>query len=137
MLYIFSTTLLHFSLKYIVSYYMYLNHKQQSRRLPVCFLFYQALNTTNMWVLTNGLDGGISRIVGDAIHNEHERRSILLSRANTAYGKITHSAHVEELTKLTVIGVVPKSALTYGADIATNVSTSHVLNGMDLSKRDT
>nr|XP_022305861.1 transient receptor potential cation channel subfamily M member 1-like [Crassostrea virginica] len=80
----------------------------------------QALNTTNMWVLTNGLDGGISRIVGDAIHNEHERRSILLSRANTAYGKITHSAHVEELTKLTVIGVVPKSALTYGADIATN-----------------
>lgn len=79
----------------------------------------QALNTTNMWVLTNGLDGGISRIVGDAIHNEHERRSILLSRANTAYGKIANSAHVEELTKLTVIGIVPKSTLSYGKDIAT------------------
>lgn len=75
-----------------------------------------------MWVLTNGLDGGISRIVGDAIHNEHERRSILLSRANTAYGKIANSAHVEELTKLTVVGIVPKSTLSYGEDIATNVS---------------
>ncbi|XP_055996761.1 transient receptor potential cation channel subfamily M member-like 2 [Ostrea edulis] len=80
----------------------------------------QALNTTNMWVLTSGLDGGISRIVGDAIHNEHERRSILMSRANTAYGKIANSSHVEELTKLTIIGIVPKSALTYGNDIATN-----------------
>ncbi|XP_061181386.1 transient receptor potential cation channel subfamily M member-like 2 [Saccostrea echinata] len=80
----------------------------------------QALNTTNMWVLTNGLDGGISRIVGDAIHNEHERRYILLSRANTTYGKIANSAHVDELTKLTVIGIVPKSSLCYGNEIATN-----------------
>ncbi|XP_062585972.1 transient receptor potential cation channel subfamily M member 3-like [Saccostrea cucullata] len=80
----------------------------------------QALNTTNMWVLTNGLDGGISRIVGDALHNEHERRYILLSRANTTYGKIANSAHVDELTKLTVIGIVRKNALSYGSDIATN-----------------
>lgn len=80
-----------------------------------------------MWVFINGLDGGIFRIVGDVIYNEYERRLILLFRVNIAYGKIVNFVYVEELIKLTVIGIVSKSIFFYGKDIVIIVSKYCVL----------
>ncbi|XP_061181423.1 transient receptor potential cation channel subfamily M member 1-like [Saccostrea echinata] len=71
----------------------------------------QAMNSTNMWVLTNGLDGGIAKIVGDAVRFERERRFILMSRARDPYVKLHRKEDVEELPKLTVMGIVPKLQL--------------------------
>nr|XP_022342149.1 transient receptor potential cation channel subfamily M member 1-like isoform X1 [Crassostrea virginica] len=71
----------------------------------------QAMNSTNMWVLTNGLDGGISKIVGDAVRYERERRFILSARGKDVYVKLPKKEEVAELPKLTVMGIVPKLKL--------------------------
>lgn len=38
------------------------------------FTSLQATNTTEMWILTNGINVGISKIIGDAVHEEMQRR---------------------------------------------------------------
>lgn len=35
----------------------------------------KAANTTSMWLVTNGLDTGVSKLIGDAIENELKERS--------------------------------------------------------------
>ncbi|XP_048781107.2 transient receptor potential cation channel subfamily M member-like 2 isoform X2 [Ostrea edulis] len=77
----------------------------------------QAMNSTNMWVLTNGLDGGIAKIVGDAVRLERERRYILRSQAQDPYLKLTKKEELDELPKMTVIGVVPKLQLDCSASL--------------------
>lgn len=76
----------------------------------------QAMNSTNMWVLTNGLDGGITKIVGDAVRFERERRFILTSRKKDLYVKLSKRDEVEDLPKLTVMGVVPKLQIDFDAN---------------------
>lgn len=78
--------------------------------------FLQAMNSTNMWVLTNGLDGGITKIVGDAVRFERERRFILTSRKKDLYVKLSKRDEVEDLPKLTVMGVVPKLQIDFDAN---------------------
>eukprot|EP00105_Crassostrea_gigas_P035510 XP_019919658.1 PREDICTED: transient receptor potential cation channel subfamily M member 1 [Crassostrea gigas] len=75
----------------------------------------QAMNSTNMWVLTNGLDGGIAKIVGDAVRFERERRIILTSRKKDFYVKLSKRDEVDDLPRLTVMGVVPKLQIDFDA----------------------
>lgn len=79
------------------------------------FFFLQAMNSTNMWVLTNGLDGGIAKIVGDAVRFERERRIILTSRKKDFYVKLSKRDEVDDLPRLTVMGVVPKLQIDFDA----------------------
>lgn len=73
------------------------------------------MNSTNMWVLTNGLDGGITKIVGDAVRFERERRIILTSRKKDFYVKLSKRDEVDDLPRLTVMGVVPKLQIDFDA----------------------
>lgn len=85
------------------------------------------MNSTNMWVLTNGLDGGIAKIVGDAVRLERERRYILRSQAQDPYLKLTKKEELDELPKMTVIGVVPKLQLDCSASLE-GIVRKHIEN---------
>lgn len=82
------------------------------------------MNSTNMWVLTNGLDGGISKIVGDAVRYERERRFILSARGKDVYVKLPKKEEVAELPKLTVMGIVPKLKVENSVSLDEMVRTS-------------
>ncbi|XP_060064853.1 transient receptor potential cation channel subfamily M member-like 2 [Ylistrum balloti] len=74
-----------------------------------------AANTTEMWILTNGFDGGITKILGDAFKEEKQRRKIpSLTKMSM---KFVNNQKQESLPKLTVIGVVPKCLLSYNSKI--------------------
>lgn len=73
----------------------------------VC-LFLQAANTTEMWIITSGVDGGIAKIIGDAIREEKSRRASNRSQSHNV--PVTDDT---KLPKLTAIGVIPKSRVSY------------------------
>lgn len=77
------------------------------------FLCLQAVNTTSMWLLTNGTNSGVCKLVGDAIKMEKERRHVLASNYSR---NIITTSKLEKLPKITAIGIVPISQLTYGDD---------------------
>ncbi|KAJ8305130.1 hypothetical protein KUTeg_017315 [Tegillarca granosa] len=71
----------------------------------------QAVNSTDMWIITNGLDQGMTKIIGDAIYQEkqqRERPTMDMTLFNFADLQFT-----EEQTNLTVIGVVPNVNISY------------------------
>ncbi|XP_055958874.1 transient receptor potential cation channel subfamily M member 1 [Patella vulgata] len=71
----------------------------------------EAANLTEMWVLTDGLDSGMSKLIGNAVAEELARRSSLeLDNLH-----IENTWVREKLPKLTVIGVVSKSEISYGS----------------------
>jgi len=67
-----------------------------------------------MWIMTNGFDGGITKIVGDAIKEEKQRREIPITKNSMKFMSSQSRGH---LPKVTVIGVVPKSLLSYATKI--------------------
>lgn len=69
----------------------------------------KAANTTEMWILTSGLDGGVSKMIGDAIKEEKARRM----SNRTQLSKIRPDA-VQRFQRLTLIGILPKDGLKYG-----------------------
>lgn len=82
----------------------------------LCAFFFQAANLTEMWILTEGLDRGISKVIGDAVYTEMTRRKNL--EMNPLHIKNINST--ERLPRLNVMGIVSKSSIVY----------ADVLNGM-------
>nr|KAG5688083.1 hypothetical protein BaRGS_002688 [Batillaria attramentaria] len=71
----------------------------------------QAANLTEMWILTDGLDKGVSKLIGDAASTEMKRRKNM--ELNPLHIKNIMS---ERLPRLNIFGIVPKSAVVY-ADV--------------------
>ena len=78
--------------------------------MTVCILSFQAANTTELWIITNGVDGGIAKTIGDAIHEERIHR--ISNRVQQAYSSIRSDSTLK-LPKLTCIGIMPKNCITY------------------------
>ncbi|KAL3880135.1 hypothetical protein ACJMK2_032401 [Sinanodonta woodiana] len=71
--------------------------------------FIKAANTTEMWIVTNGLDGGVAKIIGDAIAEEKLTR--LSSKLSYS---LLQTVNTTKFQRLTVIGIVPKDVVAYG-----------------------
>lgn len=71
-------------------------------------IIFQAANTTEMWIITNGIDDGISGMIGEAVREERNLRAN--SRINLSQ---IRPDFVKKFQKLTVIGVVPKPKIVY------------------------
>ncbi|KAL4230550.1 hypothetical protein ACF0H5_010931 [Mactra antiquata] len=69
----------------------------------------KAANTTNMWIVTNGIDAGIPKIIGDAV-NEHNTE--LFSTKLFSHPLV--SSTEQRRRRLTLIGIVPKDSVPYG-----------------------
>ncbi|OWF47104.1 Transient receptor potential cation channel trpm [Mizuhopecten yessoensis] len=69
----------------------------------------KAANTTEMWIVTSGLDGGVSKMIGDAIREEKARRI-----SNRTQQSMIRPDAVQKFQKLTLIGILPKDGLKYG-----------------------
>ncbi|XP_076076624.1 transient receptor potential cation channel subfamily M member-like 2 isoform X3 [Mytilus galloprovincialis] len=76
----------------------------------------RAANRTEMWVITNGIDDGVSSMIGEAVQEEN------ILRANSRYNlsQLRPDA-VKKFHKLTMIGVMPKHKISY----------QHLLDGSD------
>lgn len=73
------------------------------------FSILQAANTTNMWILTNGVDSGIPKVIGDAVreYNIEQQNAMFLHN-------IQVSSEEQRQRRLNVIGIVPKDMVPYG-----------------------
>lgn len=60
-----------------------------------------------MWILTQGTNTGISKIIGDAVHNELLRRQALMCHKHPNQSATT-------LPPLTLIGVTREDMVLYG-----------------------
>ncbi|XP_076467609.1 transient receptor potential cation channel subfamily M member-like 2 [Babylonia areolata] len=76
-----------------------------------------AANSTEMWILTDGMDIGLSKIIGDAALKEMTRRR------NMAINplRIQNVQKRERLPRLNIFGIAAKSSLVY-ADILTGMT---------------
>ncbi|KAL5012942.1 hypothetical protein ScPMuIL_011493 [Solemya velum] len=83
--------------------------KSQRTKLQFQKGIIKAANTTEMWIITNGIDGGVAKMIGDAVREEKAKRASSHIQSNTL-----RATHIRRLKKLTVIGVVPKEVITYG-----------------------
>ncbi|XP_076098368.1 transient receptor potential cation channel subfamily M member-like 2 isoform X1 [Mytilus galloprovincialis] len=70
----------------------------------------EAINTTSMWLLTDGTNTGVSKMIGNAIKKEKERRHLLAANISKQH---LVSDNLEKLPKITAIGVIPTSKLSY------------------------
>lgn len=68
----------------------------------------EAANTTEMWIITDGVDTAVSKMIGEAIQEERARRECKQMQ-------LSHLGQekVQRFQKLTLIGVVPKNVITY------------------------
>ena len=63
-----------------------------------------------MWIITNGIDGGIAKLIGDAVRQEKIQE---LNCDITGNG-LSDSMPDLRRKRITVIGVVPKDSVAYG-----------------------
>ncbi|GIY06666.1 transient receptor potential cation channel subfamily M member 5 [Caerostris darwini] len=66
-----------------------------------------ATNTTEMWILTNGINVGVTKIIGDAVHGEINRRN-----SKSHFQKNHQSSDI--YSKIIVIGVAREDLLNHG-----------------------
>ncbi|UYV68963.1 TRPM [Cordylochernes scorpioides] len=66
----------------------------------------QAANTTEMWILTHGVNLGITKAIGDAVHDELKRRAALQCHKHP-HQNLHH-------LPLTLLGVTREDFLAYG-----------------------
>lgn len=70
-----------------------------------------------MWIITDGVDMAVSKMIGEAIKEERARRECKqLQLSHLGQEK------VQRFQKLTLIGVVPKNVITYSDLFQGNVS---------------
>lgn len=70
-----------------------------------------------MWIITDGVDMAVSKMIGEAIQEERARRECKqLQLSHLGQEK------VQRFQKLTLIGVVPKNVITYSDLFQGNVS---------------
>ena len=62
-----------------------------------------------MWIVTNGIDGGIAKLIGDAVRQEKIQQINNQIMANPV---LTGSE--QRRKRFTVIGVLPKDSVAYG-----------------------
>ncbi|CAL1261896.1 unnamed protein product [Larinioides sclopetarius] len=67
----------------------------------------KAANTTEMWIFTPGANIGITKVIGDAVHNELLRRQALLCHKHPNQSGTA-------LPPLTLIGVTREDVIIYG-----------------------
>ncbi|XP_035207047.1 transient receptor potential cation channel subfamily M member-like 2 isoform X2 [Stegodyphus dumicola] len=67
----------------------------------------KAANTTEMWIFTQGTNTGITKIIGDAVHNELLRRQALLCHKHP-------NQSGPALPPLTLVGVTREDMIVYG-----------------------
>jgi len=62
-----------------------------------------------MWIITNGIDAGIPKVIGDAV------REYNMEQQNSIWGHSPTMSSAEQRRKrLNVIGIVPKDCVPYG-----------------------
>ncbi|GFU40031.1 transient receptor potential cation channel subfamily M member 3 [Trichonephila clavipes] len=61
-----------------------------------------------MWILTNGINVGVTKIIGDAIHEEINRRN------SKSHFQKTHHMDSDHNSKIVVIGVAREDLLNHG-----------------------
>ena len=71
----------------------------------------QAVNTTEMWILTNGINVGVSKIIGDAVHEEMQRRN-----SKGAFQKHLGS-NSDTNSKIVLMGLAREDLLNYSSAI--------------------
>lgn len=71
---------------------------------------FQAVNSTDMWIITNGLDQGMTKIIGDAIYQEKQQRDRPMMNVAFNFADLQFT---EDQTNLTVIGIVPNINISY------------------------
>lgn len=75
-----------------------------------------------MWIITDGVDMAVSKMIGEAIKEERARRECKqLQLSHLGQEK------VQRFQKLTLIGVVPKNVITYSDLFQGNVSIQETL----------
>ena len=67
-----------------------------------------------MWILTEGLDQGVSKVIGDAAHREMARRKNLVQNPL----RIQNILRGERFSRLNILGIVSKGSLVY-SDVLT------------------
>ena len=80
----------------------------------------QAANATEMWILTEGLDLGISKLIGDAVHREMTRRKNILQNPL----RIQNILKGERFARLNIFGIMSKGSLVYSDVLTGTVSLS-------------
>lgn len=92
----------------------------------------KAANTTEMWIITDGVDMAVSKMIGEAIKEERARRECKqLQLSHLGQEK------VQRFQKLTLIGVVPKNVITYsdlfqGNEMGINIKNEGIRPNSDL-----
>lgn len=83
-----------------------------------------------MWIITDGVDTAVSKMIGEAIQEERARRECKQMQ-------LSHLGQekVQRFQKLTLIGVVPKNVITYSDLFQGNVSVQDSIQYMTLRSR--
>lgn len=83
-----------------------------------------------MWIITDGVDTAVSKMIGEAIQEERARRECKQMQ-------LSHLGQekVQRFQKLTLIGVVPKNVITYSDLFQGNVSVQESIQYMTLRSR--
>ncbi|XP_042900024.1 transient receptor potential cation channel subfamily M member-like 2 isoform X2 [Parasteatoda tepidariorum] len=81
----------------------------------------KAANTTEMWIFTQGVNIGITKVIGDAVHNELLRRQALRCHKHP-------NMSGPSLPPLTLVGVTREDLLTYGDMLDGRVSRVEIEN---------
>lgn len=74
--------------------------------------------------MTDGINSGVTKMIGDAIRKEKERRQLLA--ANFSQQFVT-SDRLENLPRITAVGIVPTSKLSYAQVFNTEVCTCTII----------
>ena len=77
-----------------------------------------------MWILTEGLDLGVSKVIGDAAHREMARRKNLVQNPL----RIQNILRGERFSRLNILGIVSKGSLVY-SDVLTGAVSFPGTNG--------
>ncbi|XP_022323165.2 transient receptor potential cation channel subfamily M member-like 2 isoform X2 [Crassostrea virginica] len=92
----------------------------------------KAANTTEMWIITDGVDTAVSKMIGEAIQEERARRECKqLQLSHIGQDK------VHKFQKLTIIGIVPRNVITYsdlfeGNEMGINIKNEGIRPNSDL-----
>ncbi|XP_052285259.1 transient receptor potential cation channel subfamily M member-like 2 isoform X2 [Dreissena polymorpha] len=69
----------------------------------------KAANTTDIWIITTGIDAGIPKVIGEAI----KEYNIKLQNSRLIYNQLLTSSELRQ-RRPKVIGIVPKDLVQYG-----------------------
>ena len=86
-----------------------------------------------MWLITNGTNSGVCKLIGDAIKMEKERRHLVAANFST---KFITTNKLENLPKITAIGIIPtchlSSAEVFNREVCIVASYHIVYMGLSL-----